>query len=76
MNLERLNIQEYSLVNIRFGNFCLPVYVQQKTSKKLILTITFREEKWLGVFENRVLRNIFGLEKEEVTGDGKKLNTE
>jgi len=27
------------------------------------------------MFENRVLRNIFRLEKEEVTGDGKKLNT-
>jgi hypothetical protein len=28
------------------------------------------------VFENRILRDIFGLEEEEVTGDGKKLNNE
>jgi len=27
------------------------------------------------MFENRDLRNIFGLENEEVTEDGKKLNT-
>jgi hypothetical protein len=34
------------------------------------------KECWLVVFMNRVLRSIFGLEKEEVTGDGKKLNTD
>jgi hypothetical protein len=45
---------------------------------KLILPVTFRKEKLLGVFENRVLRNILvrGFENEEVTGAGKKLNNE
>jgi hypothetical protein len=32
------------------------------------LSLTFREEYRLGVFENRVLRRIFGLKRDEETG--------
>jgi hypothetical protein len=32
--------------------------------------LTFREERRLRVFENRVLRRIFGLKRDEVTGNG------
>jgi hypothetical protein len=35
-----------------------------------------REERRLRVFENRVLRRIFGLKREEVTGDWRKLHNE
>jgi hypothetical protein len=49
---------------------------KRQRTENVILPVTFREEKWLGVFKNRVLRNIFGFEKEEVTGDGKKLNND
>jgi hypothetical protein len=35
-----------------------------------------REERGLGVFENRVLREIFGAEKEEVTGEWRRLHNE
>jgi hypothetical protein len=31
-------------------------------------SLTFREEHRLGVFENRVLRKIFGRKRDEVTG--------
>ena len=31
-------------------------------------SLTLREERWLRVFENRVLRRIFGLKRDEVTG--------
>jgi hypothetical protein len=37
-------------------------------------SLTLREEYKLGVFENRVLRRIFGLKRDEVTGDWWKLH--
>jgi hypothetical protein len=36
--------------------------------------VTLREEHRLKVFENRVLKKIFGPELEEVTGDWRKLH--
>ncbi|KAJ4450854.1 hypothetical protein ANN_02285 [Periplaneta americana] len=40
-------------------------------------TLTLREEHWLRVFENKVLRKIFGAKRDEVTGEWRKLhNTE
>ena len=35
-----------------------------------------RAEYRLGVFQNRVLRKMFGPEREEVTGDWRKLHNE
>jgi hypothetical protein len=35
-----------------------------------------REERRLGVFENRVLRRIFGLKRDEITGEWRKLHNE
>jgi len=35
-----------------------------------------REERRLRVFENRVLRRIFGPRKEELTGEWRKLHNE
>jgi hypothetical protein len=37
---------------------------------------TLREEHKLRVFENRVLRRIFGPKRDEVTGDWRKLHSE
>jgi len=34
------------------------------------------EERWLRVFEKRVLRRIFGPRRDEVTGEWKKLHNE
>jgi hypothetical protein len=34
------------------------------------LSLTLREEHWLRMFENRVLRRMFGPKSEEVTGEG------
>ncbi|KAJ4449913.1 hypothetical protein ANN_01320 [Periplaneta americana] len=36
--------------------------------------LTFREEQRLRVFENKVLRKIFGAKRDEVTGDWRKLH--
>jgi hypothetical protein len=38
--------------------------------------LTLREEHRLRVFENRVLKRIFGLKRDEVTGGWRKLNNE
>jgi len=39
-------------------------------------SLTLRDERRLRVFENRVLRRIFGPKKDEVTGDWRKLHNE
>ena len=38
--------------------------------------LTLREERRLRVFENTVLRRIFGPKRDEVTGEWKKLHNE
>jgi PAS domain-containing protein len=35
-----------------------------------------RDERGFRVFENKVLRRIFGTKREELTGEGRKLHTE
>jgi hypothetical protein len=52
------------------GNIILPVvlYVCETWS------LTLREERRLRVFENRVLRRVFGLKRDEVTGEWRKLH--
>jgi hypothetical protein len=39
-------------------------------------SLTLRVEHRLRLFENRVLRRIFGLKRDEVTGDWRKLHNE
>jgi hypothetical protein len=73
------------LATIRFRAFCLLVCCQ-KTYRKIILpvvlygcetcSLTLREKRRLRVFENRVLRRIFGPKRDEVTGEWRKLHNE
>ena len=39
-------------------------------------SLTLREERMLRVFENKVLRRIFGPRRDEVTGDCRRLHNE
>jgi hypothetical protein len=39
------------------------------------LSLALREERRLAVFENRVLRRIFGPKRDEVTGEWRKLQS-
>ena len=39
-------------------------------------SLTLREKRRLRVFENRVLRRVFGSKREEVTGEWRKLHNE
>ena len=41
-----------------------------------IWSLTLREERSLRVFENRVLRKVFGPKRDEVTGEWRKLRNE
>ena len=41
-----------------------------------IWSLTLREERRLRVFENRVLRNVFGPKRDEVTWEWRKLHNE
>jgi hypothetical protein len=41
-----------------------------------IWSLTLREEHWLRMLENRVLRRIFGPKRDEVTGDWRRLRDE
>jgi len=71
------------LAIIRCRIVCLLVchpYIKIKIHRTIILpvavygyetwSLTLREERRLRVFENRVLRRIFGLKRDEVTGNG------
>jgi len=61
-------------------------YIKIKIHRTIILpaavygietwSLTLREERRLRVFENRVLRRIFGPKRDEVTGEWRKLHNE
>jgi hypothetical protein len=71
------------LATIRSRTFCLLVCCQKNLKIRIYKTIilnvvlygcetwslTLREEHRLSVFENRVLRRIFGPKRDEVTGE-------
>jgi hypothetical protein len=76
------------LATTQFRTFCFLVCLKTKITiyKTIILpvilygcetwSLTLREEHRLRVFENRVLRRIFGPRRDEVTGDWRKLHNE
>jgi hypothetical protein len=60
------------LVTILFRTIILSVVLYGCATRSLAL----REEHRLRVFENRVLRRIFGPKRDEVTGEWRKLHNE
>jgi hypothetical protein len=46
------------------------------TQPSTLLSLTLRKEHRLRVFENRVLRGIFGPNRDKVTGEWRKLHNE
>jgi hypothetical protein len=75
-----LSVQSLLLSRLMFRNVKVKIY------KTIILpvvlyvcetwSLTLREEHRLRVFENRVLRRIFGPRRDEVTGEWRKLHSE
>jgi hypothetical protein len=76
----------YHLVQSLLSSHLLSRNVKVKIYKTIILSVvlyecetwslTVREEHRLRVFENRVLRRIFGAERDKVTRDWRKLHNE
>jgi hypothetical protein len=76
----------YNLVKNLLSSRLLPKNVKIRIYKTLTLSVvlygfetwslTLREEHILRVFENRVLRRIFGPKRDEVTGEWRKLHKE
>jgi hypothetical protein len=76
----------YHAVQNLLSSHLLPKNVKIKIKKTIILpvvlygcetwSLTLREEHRLRVFENRVLRRIFGPKRDEVTGVWRKLHNE
>jgi hypothetical protein len=61
-----------NLKNKIYRNLILPVVLFGCETWSL----TLREERRLRVFENRVLRRVFGSKRDEVTGEWRKLHNE
>ena len=80
-NLNILSISKETL-HVRW----VPVTTAFKIYRTIILpvvlygcetwSLTLRDESRLRVFENRVLRRVFGLKRDEVTGESRKLHNE
>jgi hypothetical protein len=58
--------------NKLYRTVVLPVVLHECDTWSLIL----REEHWLRMSENRVLKRIFGPKRDEVTGEWRKLHNE
>jgi hypothetical protein len=66
-----LDLCDYTIVNTRiYETIILPVVLYGCETWSL----TLREEHRLRVFENRMMRRIFGPKRDEVTGEWRKLN--
>jgi hypothetical protein len=63
-------------------NMCINIKIHRTIILPVVLygcetwSLKLREERTLRVFENRVLRKIFGLKRDEVTGEWRKLHDE
>jgi hypothetical protein len=59
-----------------FSNFCFNFCSFSRFCKLLSWSLTLREEHRLRVFEDRVLKRIFGPKRDEVTGSLRKMHNE
>jgi hypothetical protein len=65
-------VEASAFVLSRYVSLILPVVLYGCET----CSLTLREEHRLRVFENRVLRGIFGPKRDEVTGDWRKLQND
>jgi hypothetical protein len=70
---DKYKTRKYSDLKIKiYGTIILPVVLYECETWSL----TLREEKKLRVFENKVLRRIYGPRRDEVTGEWRRLHNE
>ena len=72
--IENINLltpnDDYSVRTAPLTSKCCILYIY---STNVTWSLTLREERKLRVFENRVLRRIFGPRRDEVTGEWRRL---
>jgi hypothetical protein len=66
----QVTIQKFKITTYRIAILFVVLYGCETWS------LTLREERRLKVFENRVLRRVFGPKRNEVTGEWSKLHNE
>ena len=71
------NVLAYSLIykNIKIKIYRI-IYLPVGLCGCETRSLTLREERRLRVFENRVLRRVFGAKRDEVSGEWRKLHKE
>ena len=75
----RIFILQFVIKNIKINIY---IYIYRIIVLLVVLygcetwSLTLREERRLRVFENRVLRRIFGSQRDEATGEWRKLHHE
>ena len=84
--MKKLRADYYHSVQNVLSSSSLSKNIKIKTYSTIILPVvlygcetwflTLKEEHRLGVFENRVLRKVFGPEREGVTGEWRRLHNE
>jgi hypothetical protein len=78
----RRNEDKYNQIHSRVLSKNLKIKIYRNIILPVVLygceawSLTLREERWLKVFENRVLRKVFGSKRDEVTGEWRKLYNE
>ena len=84
-SLKSGNACYHSVQNLLFSSLLsknLKIKIYRTISLPVVLygcetwSLTLREERRLRMFENRVLRRIFGPKRDEVTGEWRKLHNE
>jgi hypothetical protein len=79
---ERIRLGDEEIVPLHHVTESLPVGQRNVGKNALLLlvvvvvVVVLREERRLRVFENRVLRRVFGPRRDEVTGEWRKLHNE
>ena len=79
-----VNVFNFSFYNISpvYQDAELKIKIYKTTILPVVLygcetwSLTLRDERRLRVFENRVLRRVFGPKRDEVTGEWRKLHNE
>jgi hypothetical protein len=72
----------HKLLSSRFISINLKIKIYRTIILPMVLcgceawSLTLKEERRLRVFENRVLRRVFGPKRDEVTGEWRKLHNE
>ena len=70
------NLSHFTVVSVAGASGILTIILPVVLYGCETWSLTLRDERRLRVFENRVLRRVFGPKRDEVTGEWRKLHNE